>query len=100
MFSFVSPSPRRGYVNWSSNWCWLGMPHIGPSSSCPATSLTGPSHWARCHNIVRSAVEPARAISSHVDLAGVRIGAHDEIFQAGKPVIRGCRHDLDLLLLA
>jgi hypothetical protein len=41
------------------------------------------------HNIVRSAVEPARAISRGADLAGVRIGAHDEIFQAGKPVLVG-----------
>ena len=41
------------------------------------------------HNIVRSAVEPARAISRRVDLVGVRIGAHDEIFQAGKPVLVG-----------
>ena len=41
------------------------------------------------HNIVRSAVEPARAISRRLDLAGVRIGAHDEIFQAGKPVLVG-----------
>jgi hypothetical protein len=41
------------------------------------------------HNIVRSAVEPARAITCRVDLAGVRIGAHDEIFQAGKPVLVG-----------
>ncbi len=41
------------------------------------------------HNIVRSAVEPARAISRRVGLAGVRFGAHDEIFQAGKPVLVG-----------
>jgi hypothetical protein len=41
------------------------------------------------HNVVRSAVEPARAISRCVHLAGVRIGAHDEIFQAGKPVLVG-----------
>jgi len=41
------------------------------------------------HNIVRSAVEPARAISRRINLAGVRIGAHDEIFQAGKPVLVG-----------
>jgi hypothetical protein len=41
------------------------------------------------HNIVRSAVEPARAISGRVDLAGVRIGAHDEIFQASMPVLVG-----------
>lgn len=41
------------------------------------------------HNIVSSAVEPARAITRRCDLAGVRIGAHDEIFQAGSPVLVG-----------
>ena len=41
------------------------------------------------HNIVHSAVEPARAISRRCDLAGVRIGAHDEIFQASHPVLVG-----------
>jgi hypothetical protein len=41
------------------------------------------------HNIVRSAVEPARAINGRVHLANVQIGAHDEIFQAGKPVLVG-----------
>jgi hypothetical protein len=41
------------------------------------------------HNIVHSAVEPARAISRRCDLAGVRIGAHDEIVQAGHPVLVG-----------
>jgi hypothetical protein len=41
------------------------------------------------HNVVHSAVEPARAISRGCDLAGVRIGAHDEIFQAGHPVLVG-----------
>jgi len=41
------------------------------------------------HNIVHSAIEPARAISRHYDLADVHIGAHDEIFQAGHPVLVG-----------
>jgi hypothetical protein len=41
------------------------------------------------HNIVASAVEPARAISHGCSLGGVRIGAHDEIFQAGHPVLVG-----------
>lgn len=41
------------------------------------------------HNIVHSAVEPARTISQGCSLAGVRIGAHDEIFQAGHPVLVG-----------
>ncbi|HEY6923351.1 MAG TPA: hypothetical protein VI653_07780 [Steroidobacteraceae bacterium] len=41
------------------------------------------------HNIIRSAVGPARAINQSYDLANVRIGAHDEIFQAGDPVLVG-----------
>jgi hypothetical protein len=41
------------------------------------------------HNIVSSVVEPARAISRGYHLGGVRIGAHDEIFQASQPVLVG-----------
>jgi hypothetical protein len=41
------------------------------------------------HNIVSSAVEPARTINGSCDLFGVRIGAHDEIFQASRPVLVG-----------
>jgi hypothetical protein len=41
------------------------------------------------HNIVHSAVEPAREISRACNLAGVGIGAHDEIFQASHPVLVG-----------
>jgi len=41
------------------------------------------------HNIVHSAVAPARAVNRRCPLAGVRIGAHDEIFQAGHPVLVG-----------
>lgn len=49
--------------------------------------------WKLClgtvHNIVHSAVESARAHNRRGDLAGVRLGAHDEIFQAGHPVLVG-----------
>jgi hypothetical protein len=41
------------------------------------------------HHIVHQAVASARTINSRQDLSGVRIGAHDEIFQAGKPVLVG-----------
>jgi hypothetical protein len=41
------------------------------------------------HNIVASAVEPARTINRSCNLGGVRIGAHDEIFQANFPVVVG-----------
>jgi hypothetical protein len=41
------------------------------------------------HNTVQAAVAGARAINGSYDLASVRIGAHDEIFQAGHPVLVG-----------
>jgi hypothetical protein len=41
------------------------------------------------HNVVQGAVTRAREINGSYDLAGVRVGAHDEIFQAGKPVLVG-----------
>jgi len=41
------------------------------------------------HNLVRDAVAAARAVHENEDLSRVRVGAHDEIFQAGKPVLVG-----------
>ena len=41
------------------------------------------------HNIVQEAAGRARAINQAQDLAGIRVGAHDEIYQAGRPVLVG-----------
>lgn len=41
------------------------------------------------HNILQQAVEQARSYNRGQDLCGVRIGAHDEIFQNGRPVLVG-----------
>src|SRR5262245_4871378 len=41
------------------------------------------------HNVVQAAVTRARPINASYDLTGVRVGAHDEIFQAGHPVLVG-----------
>src|SRR5262245_16996159 len=41
------------------------------------------------HNILQQAVAVARACNERQDLAAVRIGAHDELFQAGQPVLVG-----------
>jgi hypothetical protein len=41
------------------------------------------------HNYVQEAVDTARQINQRHDLSRVRIGAHDEIFQAGRPVLVG-----------
>ena len=40
-------------------------------------------------NTVQSAVAPARQCENAQDLSQVRVGAHDEIFQAGQPVLVG-----------
>jgi hypothetical protein len=45
------------------------------------------------HDIVHRAVPLARRHNDGQDLARVRIGAHDEIFQAGQPVLVGCDAD-------
>lgn len=41
------------------------------------------------HNIVQAAVAPARAHNQAQDLSRVQVGGHDEIFQAGAPVLVG-----------
>ena len=41
------------------------------------------------HNIVQAAVPLARQHNAAADVSGIRIGAHDEIFQGGQPVLVG-----------
>jgi hypothetical protein len=41
------------------------------------------------HNILRQAIVNAGQINAQQDLAAIRIGAHDEIFQASQPVLVG-----------
>jgi hypothetical protein len=45
------------------------------------------------HDIVARAVPAARRHNGAQDLSRVRVGAHDEIFQAGHPVLVGCDAD-------
>lgn len=45
------------------------------------------------HAILVEAVEQARSYNNCQDLCGVRIGAHDEIFQNGQPVLVGADVD-------
>lgn len=45
------------------------------------------------HAILMDAVEQARSYNRRQDLSGVRIGAHDEIFQSGRPVLVGADVD-------
>ena len=44
------------------------------------------------HNIVQQAVVSARRVNDSQDLSGIRIGDHDEIYQANRPVLVGMDH--------
>jgi hypothetical protein len=41
------------------------------------------------HNLLQNAVDRARPHNDRQDLSNIRIGAHDEIFQSGRPVLVG-----------
>jgi hypothetical protein len=41
------------------------------------------------HNILAEAAERARVINATEDLSAIRVGGHDEIYQAGRPVLVG-----------
>jgi hypothetical protein len=44
------------------------------------------------HNIAQQAVVSARRVNDSQDLSGIRIGDHDEIYQANRPVLVGIDH--------
>src|SRR5262249_31472565 len=41
------------------------------------------------HAVARAAMSRARALNQQHELSGVRVGAHDELFQAGQPALVG-----------
>lgn len=72
----------------------LGLTLIGHSSIRGVVELFRdvfdyPIAVGTVHAILLDAVEQARSHNLQQDLSGVRIGAHDEIFQSGRPVLVG-----------
>ena len=72
----------------------LGLTLICHSSVRGVTELLddlfdSPLSVGTVHNILHQAVATARQRNAQQDLAPVRFGAHDEIFQAGRPVLVG-----------
>jgi hypothetical protein len=55
--------------------------------------LDCPLSLGSVHSIVRQAVSIAHEVNAAQDLSRVRAGSHDELFQAGQPVLAGM--DLD-----
>lgn len=55
--------------------------------------LGQPVSVGKVHNVLQRAVGRARSYNARQDLSAVRIGAHDEIFQSGRPVLVGADVD-------
>jgi hypothetical protein len=51
--------------------------------------LDWPVSIGKVHNVLQEAVRRARSYNSQQDLSAIHIGAHDEIFQSGRPVLVG-----------
>jgi len=78
---------------------WLDQAILGLTLICHSP-VRGVSEFCRdlldwsvsigkVHNVLQEAVERARSYNRQQDLSAVRIGAHDEIFQSGRPVLVG-----------
>lgn len=72
----------------------LGLVLICHSSLRGVTELLAdlfdyPLSLGSVHNTLQQAVTTARGLNGQADLSRVRVGAHDEIFQAGQPVLVG-----------
>jgi hypothetical protein len=72
----------------------LGVVLIGHSSLRGVTELLADLFdyslsLGTVHNILQQAVTTARCVNDRQDLSHIRLGAHDEIFQAGQPVLVG-----------
>jgi len=99
--TFTAPAPAAEAVLFSlpvtKNWLRqlvLGLVLICHSSLRGVTELLADLFnyslsLGSVHNILQQAVTAARAVNGHEDLARIRLGAHDEIFQGRQPVLVG-----------
>lgn len=82
---------------------WLDQAILGLTLIC-RSSIRGvgeffrdlfdyPVSVGKVYNVLQGAVEKARTYDRQQDLSAVRIGAHDEIFQSGRPVLVGADVD-------
>jgi hypothetical protein len=82
---------------------WLDQLILGLTLTCHSSIrgvgelcrdlLDYPISVGKVHEVLQHAVEQARQYNQQPSLAAVRIGAHDEIFQSGQPVLVGADVD-------
>jgi hypothetical protein len=98
-FAPAPPDDRRVLFQLPVTKAWLNQLTLGLLLICHSSYrgvtellrdlFNYPTSVGHVHDVVRRAVGPARAHNARQDLSGVRIGAHDELFQAGWPVLVG-----------
>jgi hypothetical protein len=98
-FSEEEADPERVLFYLPVTKAWLEQAILGLTLICHS-SLRGVSEFCRdlldcpvsvgkVHNVLQGTVAQARSCNRQQDLSKVRIGAHDEIFQSGRPVLVG-----------
>jgi len=102
--AFSPPAPPEDLLFWlpvTRPWLQqlvLGLVLVCHSSLRGAGELLAdlfdyPISVGSVHNILAQAVARAESLNQQQGLSAVRIGAHDEIFQSGKPVLVGADVD-------
>jgi hypothetical protein len=102
-FSPEEPGEERILFHLPVTKAWLRQMVLGLTLICHS-SIRGvgelfrdvfdyPISVGTVHAILLDTVEQARSYNHRQDLSGVRIGAHDEIFQSGRPVLVGADAD-------
>jgi hypothetical protein len=98
--AFSPPGPPEGLLFWLPvTKPWLRSLVLGLTLLChsPYRGVTAllsdlfdyPISLGSVHNIVAGAAARARQINDTEDLSAVKVGAHDEIYQGGRPVLVG-----------
>lgn len=102
-FSPANPDDHTVLFNLPVTKAWLRQLILGLTLTCHS-SLRGVVELfgdvfdfsisvGTVHNVLQAAVAQARSYNQQQDLSHVHIGAHDEIFQSGRPVLVGVDAD-------
>ena len=102
-FSSQAPGEDRILFHLPVTKAWLRQAVLGLTLICHSSIrgvvelfrdvLDYPISVGTVHAILLDTVEQARSYNDRQDLSEVRIGAHDEIFQSGRPVLVGADVD-------
>jgi hypothetical protein len=86
---FQLPVTKNWVRQFVLEWVLLGHGPLRGVVEVLKDLFDSPLSPATAHNIIQDAIPKARLLNEAQDLSRIRVGAHDEIFQAGRPVLVG-----------